>query len=320
MSARISLRVMWLGLLRLIIVAAALSACDTPKKRPAAAPPDTAENQALMRKLQGYLECHADHSEHVFRIADNYRKQFEHTPPTATSAVALTALKHPLDCLAAIQDAKQLPPAMPALETAGNAYARALFEIYRLTSSYDANQAAALHPRLLEAFTEFDTAQAALFDQLYELNRGVHLAQHARRLQKEGRTLEVVAEAALLAGELVARYASAPSHGLDRLDTQKLAASVAELEVMLEEIAVHDAFVAPEGKEPDLVKAFEGYTTLLERGRTLATAARQLVQRAHNRVAYSASEQLMIDAGNEAEVVGTPASVAHAYNRFVEAR
>lgn len=311
---------MWFGLSRLIIIALALFACRKPKQLPPALYGDTAENQALMHKLDGYLKCHADHSERVFRIADIYRRQFEHTPPTATSAVALTPPKDPLDCLAAIELAKQLPPTIPALDAAGSAYASALLEIYRLTSSYDAQQAAALHPRLLGAFAAFDTAQAALFDQLYELNRGVHVAQHAQRLQKEGRTLAVVTDAALLAGEAVARYASAPSQDLDRLDAQKLATSVAELEVVLEEVAVHDELAPLESEQPEANKAFEGYMTLLERGRKLATTARALVARARNKVAYSASEQLMIDAGNEAEVVGTPAAVAHAYNRFVEAR
>jgi Protein of unknown function (DUF3829) len=299
--------------MRVALVALALAGCSKPRQSRSGVHGDTAENQALMHKLDGYLKCHADHSLRVFRLADIYRKQFEHGPPTNGAAVALAAPGEPLDCVAAIDRAQRLLPAVPALDAAGIAYRRALLEVYRVTKSYDQNQAAALHEPLLAAFTAFDKAEGALFDQLYTLNHGVHVTQHAQRAAKEGRTREIVLEGALLAAEDMARHGRTPVTALDGINIGELTASTAKLELALEELATFQT------SELDPVDS-AGLRTQLADGRQVTIAGHQLAQRARDKTAYSTTESLMIAAGNEADVAGTPAALAAAYNRFVEIR
>jgi hypothetical protein len=295
----------------LVAVAAGLACTSRAKSNDTGA---DAANQTLLRKLDGYLTCHTDHTRKVFRIADLYRQRFADAPPGPDSEVVLPPASDPAECLEAIEAARQLPPALPALDAAGAAYGAAIADVRRLTVSYDRTRAAELHPQLLAAFGAFDRAQAALFDQLYTLNRTAHIAQFAVRAHGEVDAIENIVEKLELAAEDVARFAAVPWNELERIDTTALQNSVAGLERSIESL---HAF---EERQPEQIKLDESFYTILDHADDLAAAARGLARRARDRVAYSDAEQLMIRAGNEANVAGTPASLAHAYNDLAERR
>lgn len=265
-----------------------------------------------MRKVDGYMTCHVTHSETVFRLENMYRERFSAAPPAPDTEVVLPTLADPKPCLDAIATAKAMQPSLPVIDDAGEAYGAALATIHRLVTPYDRSQAARIHGELLAAFDAFDRAQPVLFDQLYEVNRTVHLAQFAKRKAKDGRTFSILVEEAQLRAEDLVRFAATPATELDKLDISALTTSLAQFERSMLDL---EAF---EVRKPDEAKALK--QRIVEQAHELAVAARQLAHRATDKVEYSAAEQLMIGAGNEANVIGTPGALAFAYNKLVELR
>ena len=295
------------GICVVVVAGAAVSCGGSPKKV------DDAPEQATLRKLDGYLQCHLDHSSLVFHTEDLYRLDFADGPPGPDRVVVVTATPDPSKCIEGIAAAKALPPAMPELEAAGAAYATELARVHRLTSTYDRAKAVELHGELMAAFDAFDRAEAALYDQVYSVNRKMHLAQLAQREKKEENG-DLVIERAQLAGEDVARFAAVPWNQLDKLDPVAFATSIGGLESAVE--SLHEF----QRQEPDQARLVAGFDEFRDNADALVTAARQLALRAHDNVQYTDAEKVVIRAGNEASVVGTPAAIAHAYNRVADPR
>lgn len=284
---------------------------------------DDPENQAVLAKLQGYIQCLSDHSKRVFQAADAYLGPLGGNPPTLDSVVVLHATADPDKCVEAVAAAKQRQPAMPELESAGDAYASALASVFALTTegakSFDAQtphrdaaKRLALHGQLTTAFGEFERAQAQLFDQVFQINRKVHIDQLARREKKEGSNLAVRADRLMIHAEGLVQLAATAWDRLDALDLNVLATHLAEIERDLHELSAYAV------AEPAELRAFSGYWNVEDQVRVFVIANKQLIKRARDRVPYSDADKLMIAAGNEASVVGSPASVIAAYNRLVE--
>lgn len=300
-----SIRPGWV--LALGLVAGACGARSKPEQPPS-------EEQRILRKVEGYLTCHNDHSELVFRLEDLYRQRFASAAPQPTDIVVLPTLSDPQPCVTAIAMATAMVPPLPALDAAGTGYGAALSRIHVLVTGYAPAKAAALHPELLAAFDAFDQAQAALFDQIYVYNRTAHLAQFEERKRKDGPTPGILVESAQLRSEDLVRFAATPAMQLDKLDVNALVASLALLERTIEELKSFDA------ANPEVSPARAAFNEVVDHAVRVAVAARQLAHRARGNVGYSDSEKLMIAAGNEASVVGSPAALAFAYNRLIELR
>jgi len=299
----------------------ALAACKASAARPPRV--DDPENQAILAKLQGYIHCLEDHSKRVFQTTDAYLKPLGRNAPTVDSLVVLQPTAEPDKCIEAVAAAKQKQPALPELELAGDRYAKALASVFALTSEgatyfdrqspeRDPARGIALHGKLVAAFAEFERAQAQLFDRVFRINREIHVDQLARREKKDGPSLAVRADKLVLHAEGFVQVAATTWDRLDALDTAVLTARLAEIEHDLNELAVYSLAQAAE------TKTFGGYWQLEDHARLFVIASRQLIKRAHDRVPYNDTEKLMIAAGNEASVAGTPASVIAAYNRLVD--
>lgn len=307
----------------LLALGIALVACKASSKT--ARPPraDDPENQAVLAKLQGYIHCLEDHSKRVFQTADAYLKPLGGNAPTVDSLVVLQPTAEPDQCIEAVAAAKQKQPALPDLELAGDRYAQALASVFALTSEaaayfdrqtseHDSARRVALHGKLVAAFAEFEHAQAQLFDRVFRINREIHVDQLARREKKDGQSLAVRADKLMLDAEGFVQVAATTWDRLDALDTAVLTARLTEVEHDLNELAVYSL------AQPAETKTFGGYSQFEDHARLFVIASRQLIKRAHDRVAYSDTEKLMIGAGNEASVAGAPASVIAAYNRLVD--
>jgi len=304
------------------VLAIALLGCGQGTRPPGPAN-DSVENQAILAKLDHYIGCLQDHSSSVFQIADAYTTRVAGTPPTAETRVVLLASREPRECVEAIATARALSPSIPELDAAGEAFGAALGSVFALTTegagyyargskTYDPAKGAALHPRLVAAFDAFDRAQGALFDQVYRLNRTVHLDQLDRREKKSGRKLVIVSESMLIDAEALVRFAAAPWDQLDKLDLQALVTEIGALEEAIGEMTAYAI------EHEDETLAFDQYRLLMDRAKEYVIAARQLAERARANVAYSDAEKIMIRAGNEAGVIGTPGAMSKAYNRLVE--
>lgn len=296
--------------MRLVVAVACIAAACGRGRRPKTGGTGTEEAQ-LLAKVRGYLKCLQEHSSSVFLIEDTYREQLAHAAAPAGEDVRLAPSPDPKGCIDAIAAAKALPPRMPELERSGDDFAAALASVHELT---DAAHAFDDRPKLLAAFDSFDRAQAALFDQVFRINRDVHLAQLSRREAKSGTSLGLLAEKAQLDAEALVPYGAESSDHVDATDVAGLEAHLATFEASIETMSSYAA------SHPDEVETFGDLTSFIEAARTFATSARELAERARNHIAYSDSEKLLIGAGDEAGVPGSPAAVVRAYNRFVQMR
>jgi hypothetical protein len=302
----------------LIVLTISIAGCGRPNA--VSKSDDTTENQAILTKLRGYIECLRDHSSQVFKVADLYAKHNDGKPPNAGQRVPLFATSDPAPCLEAISDSRALEPILPELVTAGDDFAKTVKTVFELTTrghrafdrtnpgSYNPAQGIALHPQLLAAFAAFDTAQARLFDEVHRLNRSVHSAQLARREEREGRTLPVLADNLRFQAEGLVRFAATRWDHLDGLDLEAFHVQLEAFDYLLEE--VHSAVTADPKEGGD-------FNWILKLARQYQTAGRQMLQRARTKVAFSETEKLMIAADNERSVIGSPAAMLETYNELV---
>jgi hypothetical protein len=308
-------------------VAVALGGCRQPPRPPARGSADSDENQAVLEKLQGYLDCLRDHSQPVFRVADLYRRRQRDAPPGAAARAAVELTPDPAKCTRAIEDARKQRPSLPEVDAAADQFATAVQRVFTLTttahravdpgdkpgdSAHDRARGEALQPELLAAFAAFDAAHTALFDQVYRINHEVHTDQVKRLEQRDGRNLAVLVELMMLRAEELVRFAATPWDRLDQLDLAAFGAALDRTEEAVEDAASYAT------AHPKDAEEFGRFGPFLDDARSYLTTGRELARRARDHVAYTDAEKIMAGAGNEAGIVGSPAAFARAYNVVVE--
>jgi hypothetical protein len=256
-----------------------------------------ADEKAMLTKLRGYVECLNDESSYVFSAADAYRAQVRNRAPTH---LEISLPPDPATCL----------------ETAAADFARDLSSVYELSRSsrdyYETANAASNSTKAIEldralraAYDAFDTSQGALFDRVFKLNRQYHLAQVARRPDTQKIDLPKLGESVELEAEALVQCAACGSP--TSLDACAFETHIATLARSLED---YKAYAKTDEADSDAVSSF------IEDADGLVLAAREMARRLHDNVAYSPTETLMIESGDEAKVVGSRAAVIRAYNRM----
>jgi hypothetical protein len=272
-----------------------------------------ADEKAMLTKLRGYVECLNDESSYVFSAADAYRAQVRNRAPTH---LEISLPPDPATCLDAIAAAATLEPHVSELETAAADFARDLSSVYELSRSsrdyYETANAASNSTKAIEldralraAYDAFDTSQGALFDRVFKLNRQYHLAQVARRPDTQKIDLPKLGESVELEAEALVQCAASGSP--TSLDACAFETHIATLARSLED---YKAYAKTDEADSDAVSSF------IEDADGLVLAAREMARRLHDNVAYSPTETLMIESGDEAKVVGSRAAVIRAYNRM----
>jgi hypothetical protein len=303
------------------VTAITLAACAT--KAPAPITKDSPENQATLRKLEGYIVCLGE-AHHNLEVADRYRERYATHPPSATDDTPVQPATDPERCDDSVLASVPLEPRLPEIDIAALDYLDAETETYALTVTmhtafdhdgplYNPAAGIALHPRLLAAFDRFDAAQATLFDRVFALNHKIHIDQLARRTKQEGRTFPVMLEDMILRAETVIPYASVSSDRLDAIDVAGMTAAIAGLQSAVDEVT---AYTELNPKDP--VVLAPGFWHVPIDAKQYVAAARQLAVRARDHVAYTDAEKVQIAAHNEAAVVGTPAAMIEAYNQLLD--
>jgi hypothetical protein len=307
----------------LVLGVAAITAisCARRPKRPKGAA-DSDENQAILHKIQNYITC-LEAAPHVFELEDAYVTRFGTTPPTEKIEYPLHASPDSGQCWEMVVKSAQLAPHDAALEHAANAYLGALVTLEALTTAerdafdpvskaYAPARGIALHPQVLAALKAFDPIANDLYDRVFELNRKAHEDQYRRRLAVDGHTFEMKNEDLMLRAEDIVRRAAVPSDRLDALPIDDLGPRVAALDMVAQEIL---AYADDKPKEAD--ELMKPYWPMANATHAFVLAAKQVVARATDHIAYSDLEKLMISAGNEKDVAGTPAALVAAYNKLV---
>jgi hypothetical protein len=282
-----------------------------------------ADEKAMLTKIHGYLDCLNNASGPVFFAADAYRAQVRNHAPAVATRIEISVPPDPATCLDAIAAAAKLEPHVPELETAAATFGRDLSNVYERSRStrdyyeaanadYNSAKAIELNRALSAAYDAFDASQAVLFDRVFKLNRQYHLAQFARRAKTETIGLPLLSEKVEIEGEALVQCAATGSRA--SLDACGFETHIATFAGLLEDYKAYAAAHPDEAEETDSASRF------IEESDGLVLAAREMARRLEDNVAYSPTENLMIESGDEAKVVGSLAAVIRAYNRMIEAR
>jgi hypothetical protein len=282
-----------------------------------------ADEKAMLTKLRGYLDCVNHQSGPVFSAADTYREQVRNHAPNGATRIEISVPPDPATCLDAIAAAAKLEPHVPELETAAADFGRDLSSVYERSRSardyyetanadYSSTKAIELNRALSAAYDAFDASQAVLFDRVFKLNRQYHLAQFARRAKTEKLGLPLLSEKVEIEGEALVQCAATGSRA--SLDACGFETHIATFAGLIEDYKSYaDA-------HPDEAATADEVSSFIEGSRGLVLAAREMAHRLQNNLAYSPTENLMIESGDEAKVVGSLAAVIRAYNRMIETR
>jgi hypothetical protein len=167
-------------------------------------------------KLSAAIECLNRHSGRVFEARDTYLEGVDAATGSSHGKKAvMIGLYGSGPCVSEVKKAGALKPAVPALDTASAAYASALeglVKVYEELSGYyqkgehiddGGKKAAALHPKVMDAFKTFGAAHKQLSTTVKALNRKRREAKLAAREKAEGRNLGVIMDAMMLEAEML---------------------------------------------------------------------------------------------------------------------
>jgi len=221
-----------------------------------------------------------------------------------------------------LQAARTRPPRFAELETAGEAYARALGRLETIVNQardyYEQGnykddgfaKGKALHPGLLAAWDEFRLAHRALNDEVVRLNDELEQAELARLDKAAGQRLTYLARKMLLEAKQLVRAGSvADASGLE------LAEFRPRLEAYEASVDALKAYAAAHAEEAKGVSRLE--LVIDSASRTLV-GAKELMRRKRDNLKYNDSDRVLIGANHAELVSGHPAQLMGRYNDLAE--
>jgi hypothetical protein len=181
---------------------------------PAAPAAEDTADHAEGTKLHAAIECLNRHSANVVEARVNYLKGVDAATGSSHGKKPIFMGLYGIDpCLRDIKEAGAVKPAVPALDDASAAYASALEGLVKaweeLGGYYQKGEylddggkkAAALHPKVMDAFKTFAIANKELSATVKTLNRKRRVAKLAAREKAEGRNLSVIMDSMMLEAE-----------------------------------------------------------------------------------------------------------------------
>ena len=294
---------------------------------PAAQQRTASEDAELADKLSAYIDCINQHSNWTLGSRNRYYSWLKSPAkgPTGRERVVygVYPLHDPAGCVAGIGQAARMPPQLPDLQDVASRWADALVhartvvteanDYYELENYKDdrMTRGKALHPRLVEAFDAFDTANDAFY-------AGVVAQQEALA----ERRLERLADDPQRRGEYLrahtmdrARKVLDSARGIGGKDfaPEPLAAAGDESE------ASWRAFDAWIDANPQDAVADMHARMFLDGGFALLKSAKALVRKERDGFRFSSGERMLIEDGSGEMIEGHPDHMVEHYNRFIDA-
>lgn len=180
----------------------------TPPESAPSAPPPAADDNSLIEKVNGYIECS---NRTVSRTQDSRTRYLswvnESTGPTCTERYISYGLYTLYEdgvqkCNDAVTRGKALPPSLPQVEQAAADLAAAYAELVPLTQKAEdyyeqqdykddnCAKAKAMHPQLMAAFNKFNAAEKILSTELDGLKAQLDIKQLAKTEREQGKKLQ----------------------------------------------------------------------------------------------------------------------------------
>jgi hypothetical protein len=297
--------VVWASLAALLATwPGAVAAAETPVTRDAApsapvtaiaTPPGEEEsNDALGLKLQAYVECINGIGDSVCERRASYGEWCdEKKGPTGKERGGVYLTTHgAAACATAVDRARSMPPSLPDVEQAADAYVTQAKRIelllgkahqyYERKDYRDDNMAKgrAMHPELMAAWDDFAQADRALREPVEMLVEKVHAYTYESQLprfeQGKGRSLRVLAINLTRAAERVVKESA---RDLKDIDLEALTRAVEDYEEAHDGIEAYAA--ATQGQDTDNARALLGEDFLI--------AAKELMRRKRDKVPYNSN-------------------------------
>ena len=297
-----------------------LSALLAPLAIVQVAPASAAESSAstLSEKLQPYIQCYNELSGRAYESRARYLSWSKETGPTGKERIiyGLYTISDPARCAANVEGAGKAEPRDAALESAGDAYVKAVTELapllkeandYYDQSNYKDDKMAkgkALHPKLMAAWAKFEAADKSLDAIITALNDKVQLEELAAVEKAEGKQARYYLMSTMIkAKALVRAESNVSAEALPKI-TETLDAYEASVKAM-------DDYSAS-GK-----KAIGSMFT--SKAKEFLTSAKGLMRRIRDKTPYEAGEKMLMSGGGAWMVAGSPPRVMRDYNELVEA-
>jgi hypothetical protein len=251
-------------------------------------------DEQLQRKVDEYIGCLNALSSASFQSRHHYLSS---VPPTGPSGREVEVKLTPLPasaaetCSAGVARAKTMPPPRPDLEAAGERFAKAARDLDALIREADRYYAAtafrdddwtkgkALHPRLMDAWSELSAADIALHGALDGITKPLAERVLGRIEREDGKRFLYYRKKTLVAArELV--EAGDPAGDDDDVDFELYSAAYATFEGALDELqaygTAHKAELADRDRAPSWPVADSNYGAFITEASAFKKASKEL--------------------------------------------
>lgn len=291
---------------------------------PGAPTPGLAPNpdQQLLAKLDEYIQhCLNRFSDQMSRSRERYLSWVPANGPTGSERYISWGVfqihAEPTVCTQAVARAATMPPSMPDVEQAAQAYAGALtsgvpvinnaHQYYSRGNYRDdaAAQGRLLHPQLMAAYTQFRDANQTLRARLEPVQDQVDAREVARLLREEGRSARYLTKALMVTAKQVVRNGDKMP---EQINLAVFTPLVGTLEQQVDEL---DRFIATNPGEAGNLSSFQSAV------REYLVAAKELMRRARDRIPFGRFDRQRIGTMTGWTIEGSPDRVVHEFNDLV---
>jgi hypothetical protein len=278
--------------------------------------PDASAREPGVEKLNAYIGCYNRHSERAYLSRSRYFSWAAKSGPTGKEKLiyGTYTISDPADCAKAVEQANQVEPRDPKLEAAGSTYVTAISALaavlkeaddYYTQADYKDDKMAkgkALHPRLVAAWTAFestDTSLSGMIDEIQDRNAALKLVEIERT---EGRKGRFHIETLMLRAKALVRV-----QGAEQSDIAKITAALGSYETA---VKAAEEYAAANSREVG--------SSFLGAAKSYLVTAKHLMRRVRDKVAYNQGERMIMNGGGAWMVEGSPARLTRDYNQLIE--
>jgi hypothetical protein len=281
------------------------------------------EDSALGEKLGKSIECLNRASPNVFNSRKHYLSWIDEKKGITgkeTSVLGIQEIHSKDQCVKALEEAKKLPPALPAIDSANAAYAASLTEVATLVktaNTYYAQgnykddhfaKAKEMHGPLVSAFDKFKAASEAL-DQAVTATNNQLAERNLRRIEKDpARRLEYLSRNAMQQAKLLIDFTNIKE--LSELNAEPYSAQLTSLEKATADL---NQYADAHADEVHKVFTFSSFTGSLQK---YLTSAKELQRRKRDNKDFAKERPPGGELFNL--IPGHPAQIVEAYNKMID--
>ncbi len=290
---------------------------------PLAANPAVAQTPSGVEKMNAYVGCLNRLSARSYDSRARYFSWVDKSGPTGRERIiyGTYTIYDTSDCVKNVEKANGLEPRDAALEAAATAYAKAVARLepllkeaddYYTQQNYKDDKMAkgrALHPLLVAAWNDFESADKTLRSNVEAINDKRALEKLAAIEQSEGKQARYHVEALMIQAKRVIR-----AEDTAKPDVAAITAALDDYEAAVKGAEAFSGAGAGAKNDAKIGSMF------VSKAKSFLTTAKQLMRRIRDHMPYSSGDKMML--GNQGAgwmVEGSPPRLLRDYNQLVDA-